>query len=180
MGQPCAGFSLLRCADHCSCLECPILYSKTRERDLQFPGNSCGKHRQVARSWESQWQVARSWGSQCRRSCALFIAFFAMSGRWAMIVAERGRSDAQRAVASVSTPQKPHRARPKIFPRRFAYNFLLPAHTVLISLQSGPRAAVHTRRVRVFGRNFPTSGTWSPVFSVPCSLGPLFPWPLHL
>jgi hypothetical protein len=34
--------------------------------------------------------------AQSRRSCAPFIASFAMSGRRVTIVAERGRSDAQR------------------------------------------------------------------------------------
>lgn len=33
---------------------------------------------------------------------------------------------------------------PKIFPRRFAYNFRAPAHTVPISLQPGSRAAVYS------------------------------------
>lgn len=99
-----------------------------------------------------------------------------------------------RRVASVSTPQKPHRGCPRSlalgdrgdsgpqstersprfggidpgkhpsqtqrnpppqnFPRRFADNFPLLAHTVPISLQSASSAAANPRRVRFLGPRF--------------------------
>jgi hypothetical protein len=53
---------------------------------------------------------------------------------------------------------------PKIFFRRFAYNFPLPTHTVLIIVQSGPYAAAHSLRVRVLGRRLAHDGPQTSYF----------------